>query len=135
MLLQDNKLRMSSAFRRAKKTPKTSGGTAAGGTATSSQTSSTTSSSVSPLGLLAGGARGVKPWAGGIHLTSSGVSDLDAILGGGQPLGTCILLEEDRWTRDLALSLVKYWCAEVSKQNNGETGQLQRCFFRNSHRL
>ena len=59
------------------------------------------------------GARGVKPWAGGIHLTSVGLNDLDAILGGGQPLGTCILIEEDRWTRDLALSLLKYWCAEV----------------------
>ena len=56
---------------------------------------------------------GVKRWTGGIHLTSVGLNDLDAILGGGQPLGTCILLQEDRWTRDLALSLVKYWCAQV----------------------
>jgi hypothetical protein len=41
------------------------------------------------------------------------VNDLDNLLGGGQPLGTCILLQEDRWTRDLASSLLKYWCAEV----------------------
>jgi hypothetical protein len=57
--------------------------------------------------------RGVRPWPGGLYLTSVGLSDLDTILGGGQPLGTAILLEEDRWTRDLAISLVKYWCAEV----------------------
>lgn len=54
----------------------------------------------------------MKPWTGGIHLTSVGVTELDNILGGGQPLGTCILLQEDRWTRDLAWSLLKYWCAE-----------------------
>ena len=57
--------------------------------------------------------RGVRPWQGGLYLTSTGLNDWDAILGGGQPLQTCILLEQDRWTRDLALSLVKYWCAEV----------------------
>lgn len=61
-------------------------------------------------------AKGVKPWAGGIHLTSTGLNDLDNLLGGGQPLGTSILLKEDRWTRDLALSLLKYWCAEAISQ-------------------
>ena len=59
------------------------------------------------------GAKGIKPWTGGIHLTSTGLNDLDSILGGGQPLGTCFLLQQDRWNRDLALALVKYWCAEV----------------------
>eukprot|EP00339_Tiarina_fusa_P027558 CAMPEP_0117056512 /NCGR_PEP_ID=MMETSP0472-20121206/39218_1 /TAXON_ID=693140 ORGANISM="Tiarina fusus, Strain LIS" /NCGR_SAMPLE_ID=MMETSP0472 /ASSEMBLY_ACC=CAM_ASM_000603 /LENGTH=314 /DNA_ID=CAMNT_0004773007 /DNA_START=40 /DNA_END=981 /DNA_ORIENTATION=+ len=88
---------MSSAFRRAKASSK----------------KGTSSSLSSPLLL---GARGVKPWAGGIHLTSAGLSDLDTILGGGQPLGTCILVEEDRWTRDLGLSIVKYWCAEAVSQ-------------------
>lgn len=63
--------------------------------------------------------RGVKPWTGGIHLTSVGVADLDNLLGGGQPLGTCILLQEDRWTRDLAFSLLKYWCAEVCMNGPG----------------
>jgi hypothetical protein len=82
---------MASAFRRAGE---------------ASKTSSTATPSL--LGL-----RGVKPWAGGIHLISSGLSDLDIILGGGQPLGTCLLLQEDRWTRDMALSLLRYWCAEV----------------------
>ena len=57
--------------------------------------------------------RGVKPWTGGIHLTSVGLNDLDVILGGGQPLGTCILLQEDRFARDLAMSIMRYWCAEV----------------------
>lgn len=57
--------------------------------------------------------KGTKPWTGGISLCSVGIKDLDSILGGGQPVGTCLLLEEDRWTRDSALSLVKYWCAEV----------------------
>ena len=90
---------MPSAFRRAgTKLPNVSGGV--------SESSST------PVSLL--GYRGVRPWTGGIHLTSVGLNDLDVILGGGQPLGTCILLREDRWTRDLAWSLVKYWAAEVS---------------------
>jgi hypothetical protein len=44
-----------------------------------------------------------------------GVRDVDAIFGGGQPLGTCVLLEEDRWTLDFGWSLVRYWCAEVSQ--------------------
>lgn len=57
---------------------------------------------------------GTKPWIGGLSLTSSGLRDLDVILGGGQPLGTAILIEEDRWTQDLAFALVRYWAAEVS---------------------
>lgn len=58
---------------------------------------------------------GTKPWTSGITLTSTGLRDLDNILSSsGQPLGTCIWLEEDRWTNHLARSLVQYWCAEVS---------------------
>jgi len=56
---------------------------------------------------------GTKPWIGGLTLTSTGLRELDAIVGGGQPLGTVILAEEDRWTQDLALCLVRYWSAEV----------------------
>mmetsp|Transcript_9329 Transcript_9329/g.22810 ORF Transcript_9329/g.22810 Transcript_9329/m.22810 type:complete len:454 (-) Transcript_9329:2149-3510(-) len=60
---------------------------------------------------------GTKPWTGGITLTSTGLRDLDAILGGaGQPLGTIIWLDEDRWTRSLATCLVQYWCAEALSQ-------------------
>ena len=58
--------------------------------------------------------KGTKPWIGGITLTSTGLRDLDSIVGGGQPLGTAILLEEDRWTQDLALAIARYWAAEVS---------------------
>ena len=58
---------------------------------------------------------GTKPWIGGLTLTSSGLRELDAIFGGGQPLGTWILMEEDRWTQDLTLALVRYWAAEVSQ--------------------
>ncbi len=60
---------------------------------------------------------GTKPWVGGLTLTSSGLRELDAIYGGGQPLGTAVLVEEDRWTQDLALALVRYWSAEVSKED------------------
>lgn len=56
---------------------------------------------------------GTKPSKGGLTLTSSGLRELDAIIGGGQPLGTVILVEEDRWTQDLALALCRYWSAEV----------------------
>lgn len=58
---------------------------------------------------------GTKPWIGGLSLTSSGLRDFDALLGGGQPLGTAILIEEDRWTQDLASALARYWSAEVSR--------------------
>ena len=57
---------------------------------------------------------GTKPCKGGLTLTSSGLRELDAIMGGGQPLGTAILIEEDRWTQDLASALARYWSAEVS---------------------
>ena len=72
---------------------------------------------------------GVRPWAGGIHLTSVGLNELDAILGGGQPLGTCIVVRQDRWTRDLGLTLVRYWCAEVgsSALAPDETRHWRRC--------
>jgi hypothetical protein len=61
--------------------------------------------------------KGTKPWIGGLTLTSCGLRELDAIMGGGQPLGTVVLLEEDRWTQDLALSIARYWCAEGISQS------------------
>ena len=60
--------------------------------------------------------KGCKPWTGGYTLTSTGLREWDQMLcngGGGQPLGTCVVIEEDRWTCDLALSLTRYWAAEV----------------------
>jgi len=63
--------------------------------------------------------RGTKPWVGGLTLTSTGLRELDAICGGGQPLGTAILVEEDRWTQDLGIALARYWAAEaVSQEQN-----------------
>jgi len=56
--------------------------------------------------------KGTRPWVGGLTLTSSGLREVDVILGGGQPLGTVVLVEEDRWTQDLALALTRCWCAE-----------------------
>lgn len=75
--------------------------------------SSLSGKKISPLASQ----KGVRPWAGGIHLTSTGLTDLDNLLGGGLPLGTSLIIQEDRWTRDLALSLLKYFCAEVCNTN------------------
>ena len=51
--------------------------------------------------------KGTRPWLGGMTRTSSGLQEIDAILGGGQPLGTVLLMEEDRWTQDLALAITR----------------------------
>lgn len=59
---------------------------------------------------------GVKPWQGGLYLTSSGLQDLDVVIGGGQPIGTCLLVQEDRFSTALAQTLVQYWCAEAISQ-------------------
>lgn len=108
---------MPSAFRRSgsskRATPSGISGSSIPVSPSSTSPSSSSSShrtAVAPAFRL----RGVKPWQGGSYLTSVGLNDLDSILGGGQVLGTSIVLEEDRlWTRDLAITLVKYWCAEV----------------------
>jgi hypothetical protein len=79
----------------------------------SSSSSSFSSSSLTTTPSFAT-LQGVRPWwQGGTYLTSVGLHELDTILGGGQPLGTALLLEEDRFMYDLARSLTKYWCAEV----------------------
>ena len=38
-------------------------------------------------------------------------------MGGGQPLATCMWIQQDQWCVDLALSLVKYWTAEALSQD------------------
>jgi hypothetical protein len=109
---------MSSSFRRRTAVPGTGTGTRnprgrIGGGPLSSSSQSPPSPAVHvhvPVLELVG----TKPWVGGATLTSSGLREFDAILGGGQPLGTAMLIEEDRWTQDLALALVRYWAAEVS---------------------
>jgi len=111
---------MPSAFRRSgsskRATPSGISGSSIPVSPSSTSPSSSSSShrtAVAPAFRL----RGVKPWQGGSYLTSVGLNDLDSILGGGQVLGTSIVLEEDRlWTRDLAITLVKYWCAEAISQ-------------------
>lgn len=61
---------------------------------------------------------GTKPWTNGLTLTSFGLREIDSFFfssggeGGGIPLMSMILLEEDRLTDDLARSLCRYWCAE-----------------------
>jgi PAXNEB protein len=73
-------------------------------------TGSTTISGVGGFGRMPG----TKPWTGGLTLTSTGLRELDAIISSaGQPLGSCIFIEEDRWTNHLSKALVQYWCAEV----------------------
>jgi PAXNEB protein len=84
-------------------------------TITKADTTTTISSTGTTL-LLPGTKYGTSV---GILFTSTGLRELDMIVtnrsgGGGQPLQTCFLIEEDRWTNDYATCLVKYWCAEVS---------------------
>jgi hypothetical protein len=61
---------------------------------------------------------GTKPWTNNLTLTSFGLREIDSFLfssggeGGGQPLQTLVMLEEDRLTDDLARALCRYWCAE-----------------------
>lgn len=66
------------------------------------------------LGGLPRNLRGTKPWTGGSYLTSCGLREWDGILGGGQPIGSTVVLEEDRYS-DLCLTLAKYWAAEVRR--------------------
>ena len=62
-------------------------------------------------------------------LVSTGLRELDNQLAattgntGGQPLGTCIYLEEDRLGNHLASCIERYWCAEVrTKHKNIGSG-------------
>jgi hypothetical protein len=98
---------MSSSFRR-RATPKISAVVPAKSHQDEASSPSTASTSLSSL-------VGTKPWTGGLTLTSFGLREVDSLFlgGGGQPLRTAILLEEDRWTNDLSHSLMRYWSAEV----------------------
>ena len=64
---------------------------------------------------------GTKHWTNNLTLTSFGLREIDSFFfssgggndaGGGQPLQTCVMLEEDRLTDDIARALSRYWCAE-----------------------
>jgi len=55
--------------------------------------------------------------AGAQYVTSVGLNEWNALLGSGQPLGTLIWLEQDRFT-DLAITLAKYWVSEGTAQGH-----------------
>ena len=101
---------MASTFRRTRAPP-------AADSSSSSTASSSSTGSSSALLLLPG----TRAWTAGTVLVSTGLRELDNLLAattgkntGGQPLGTCVYLEEDRLGTAAASCLVKYWCAEVS---------------------
>ena len=63
--------------------------------------------------------KGTKAWTGNSVLVSTGLRELDNLLSattgkhqGGQPLGSCLYLEQDRLTA-LSDCFIRYWCAEV----------------------
>lgn len=55
---------------------------------------------------------GTKRWIEGVLFVSSGHAVIDKILGGGVPLGTSILIEEDVMTGDHARTLARLFAAE-----------------------
>jgi len=55
-------------------------------------------------------ARGTKAWTAGTTLASTGLSELDALLGGGQAVGSSAAVQTDRI---VDFPVVEYWCAEV----------------------
>ena len=99
---------MSTSFRRRRPTPPgTAASAAIGGGPSESSPLATPTIARLP---------GTKNWTGGLTLLSSGLREIDAILGGGQPLGTAILVEEDRLSFDLGMCLARYWGAEAVAQ-------------------
>lgn len=65
----------------------------------------------SSLGTSSLQLRGTKPWINSSTLVSTGQRDLDVILGGGQTLGTSLLVLEDRFS-DYGSTICRYWAAE-----------------------
>jgi len=64
---------------------------------------------------------GTRPWTSNLTVTSFGLREVDTLLfsaggrdagGGGQPLRTLTVLEEDRLSDDLSRALCRCWCAE-----------------------
>jgi len=104
---------MASTFRRKPRATVGSSASTASGTFSSADAPSSATSGSTVL------LPGCKAWTAGTVLVSTGLRELDNQLAattgntGGQPIGTCIYLEEDR-LGDSASCLVRYWCAEVS---------------------
>jgi len=72
----------------------------------------TTKGKVVGAGSIGGVEVGTRPGSHGLHVVSSGLDDLDAILGGGGvPLGTLTIFSDDGWTRHGDLFL-KYFVSE-----------------------
>jgi len=59
---------------------------------------------------------GTKPAAKNQTLTSTGLREFDSILSGGQPLGSIILINEDRFL-NFGLLFAQYWSSEAIAQN------------------
>jgi hypothetical protein len=60
---------------------------------------------------------GVKPWVNGLSLVSSGIRELDEILGGGHVLGSMCLMHEDTYSNH-ADTIFMYSLAEAISQNH-----------------
>ena len=120
---------MSSSFKRRGRKAATSSPAATVSPPPSSQNISSTSDAQSPSHpqpsqrtVSSSNIPGTKPWTNNLTLTSFGLREIDSFFlssggeGGGIPLMSLILLEEDRLTDDLARSLCRYWCAEGVSQ-------------------
>ena len=86
-----------------------------------SSQASASSNSYEPTKISSSLLPGTKHWTNNLTLTSFGLREIDSFFfssgggndaGGGQPLQTCVMLEEDRLTDDIARALSRYWCAE-----------------------
>ena len=86
-----------------------------------SSQASASSNSNEPTKISSSLLPGTKHWTNNLTLTSFGLREIDSFFfssgggndaGGGQPLQTCVMLEEDRLTDDIARALSRYWCAE-----------------------
>jgi predicted ATP-dependent serine protease len=60
---------------------------------------------------------GVKPWVNGLSLVSSGIRELDDILGGGHVLGSTCLMHEDSYSNH-AETVLLYSLAEAISQKH-----------------
>ena len=118
---------MSSSFKRRGRKATSSSSAAVSPPISSTQNISTTSNaqpspSQQQRTVSSSNLPGTKPWTNNLTLTSFGLREIDSFFfssggeGGGIPLMSLILLEEDRLTDDLARSLCRYWCAEGVSQ-------------------
>jgi predicted ATP-dependent serine protease len=60
---------------------------------------------------------GVKPWVNGLSLVSSGIRELDEVLGGGHVVGSLCLIHEDTYS-NYSDTILLYSMAEAISQNH-----------------